>query len=99
MEEKVVQMSPKKEGAISYQQLKEYCDQLRNTGQKLLEENQQLKTTLQQVVTDQSLKQIEAVFMCMEKKEFFSKEFLERAAKKIEDYLAPVEATAEKKEE
>jgi hypothetical protein len=98
MEEKIVKMTPKKEAAISYQELKAACEQFRTMAQKLSEENSQLKMTLQQVVTDQSLKQIEAVFACMEHKEFFSGDFFERAAKRIEDYLAPVEDTDKEKE-
>ena len=99
MEEKIVKMTPKKEGAISYQDLKAACEQFRTLAQKLSEENGQLKMTLQQIIADQSLKQIEAVFACMEKKEFFSEDFLKRAAKKIEEYLAPTEAVKEEKED
>lgn len=95
---KVIQMSPKKETALNHQQLKQAYDQAMQNGKKLFEENQQMRAMLQQITMDQSLKQIEAVFACMDREKFFSKEFFKRAAKRVEEYLAP-EETEEPKED
>lgn len=80
----------KKEGQkLTYEQVVAYAQQTSEQAKKIWEENQMLKKSLNEVVMNNNLKEIELVLRCLDHVELFSPEFINIIVKRLEEVFTP----------
>lgn len=91
------QKEEKKE-KLSYEKLEAYAAQMQDQANRLYRQNIEFKKQLESNVRVLGLKELECAFKCVELKDSFSKEFITKVIKRIEEILDP-EAKEENKDE
>lgn len=96
MEEKKLRKEKleQKEGTsqkLTYEQLEAYANQTTMQAQKIFQENQALKQSLEEIRRNVSLKEIELAIKCLDHANLFSETFITKITSKLEEILTPAE--------
>lgn len=91
------QKEEKKE-KLSYEKLEAYAAQMQDQANRLYRQNIEFKKQLESNVRALGLKELECALKCVELKDSFSGEFINKVIKRIEEILDP-EAKEETKDE
>ena len=95
MEEKSENAKPKK---LTYEQLEQAAKQISQQADALYKENQQLKNAVQQLSNQASYTELNFRFRVLENHTHFSKEFVTRIVKEIEETMTPMTEDSSEKE-
>lgn len=74
---------------LTYEQLQAYASQMSDQANRLFKENQALRKSVNDSARAFGLKEIECALKCIELKESFSKEFIEKVVARVEEILDP----------
>lgn len=93
-EKKLKERTEKKETSsqkLTYEQLEAYANQTTMQAQKIYQENQALRQSLEEVRRNVSLKEIELAIKCLDHADLFSDTFITSITSKLEEILTPAE--------
>lgn len=93
-DKKLKERTEKKETSsqkLTYEQLEAYANQTTMQAQKIYQENQALRQSLEEVRRNVSLKEIELTIKCLDHAGLFSDTFITNITSKLEEILTPAE--------
>lgn len=89
----------KEEKKLTYEQLTAYTQQVIAKAEQLQKENIALRKALEERVSANNYKEIELAFKCLDHKDVFPEDFIQKVTGRLVEILDPSEKTKEDKEE
>lgn len=77
------------EKKLSYEELEAYAQQLTAKAKSIFEENQKLKQAIEEMTRHFNVEELNLVFKVLDHKDCFSKRFVNKVVKKLEEVLEP----------
>lgn len=77
------------EKKLSYEELEAYAQQLTAKAKSVFEENQKLKQAIEEMTRHFNVEELNLVFKVLDHKDCFSKRFVNKVVKKLEEVLEP----------